>query len=334
MNKFTLHALACFDAVVTEGSFQAAAAKLHRTHPTIYAAIKQLEEQLGFELLDRTGYRVALTEPGLAFHRRARALLEDAHGLERYSEQLALGEESELTIVIGDLCPVPQILGLLRQFFERSPNTRMHLHFEALSGPWERLFDEEADLIIHHIDNSDQRLQFVELFSVHLIPVVAPGFLNFPVSDKVTPSQMRQYPQCIIRDSARHSEPRDYFVMEGAHSWTVADQLMKKELIVQGMGWGHMPSFLIEDELRKGHLLSLLGENYQGNSLDIVMARLRARSRGPVVERLWAFVKEQSEAGRLKHFGGSVTRQSRLARAIPGSNPSRASVGRRKTRVA
>jgi hypothetical protein len=35
---------------------------------------------------------------------------------------------------------------------------------------------------------------------------------------------------------ARHSAPRDYFAVQGARSWTVSDQLMKKEVILQGMG--------------------------------------------------------------------------------------------------
>ena len=39
------------------------------------------------------------------------------------------------------------------------------LHFEAISGPWERLFDDEADLIIHHVDKSDTRIDFIDLFA-------------------------------------------------------------------------------------------------------------------------------------------------------------------------
>jgi hypothetical protein len=61
---------------------------------------------------------------------------------------------------------------------------------------------------------------------------------------------MRDYVQCVIRDTARHSGPRDYFLLEGARSWTVSDQLMKRKLILQRMGWGHMPRYLIEDDLR------------------------------------------------------------------------------------
>ena len=93
--------------------------------------------------------------------------------------------------------------------------------------------------------------------------MVAPGFLPFPVSTPITPEQMRDYVQCVIRDTARHSPPRDYYLIEGARSWTVSDQLMKKELILQGMGWGHMPALLVDEELRDGRLLSIAGRHLQ-----------------------------------------------------------------------
>ena len=43
MLDITLHELQCLDAVVAEGSFQRAAARLHRTHPSVHAAVKNLE---------------------------------------------------------------------------------------------------------------------------------------------------------------------------------------------------------------------------------------------------------------------------------------------------
>jgi DNA-binding transcriptional LysR family regulator len=296
MSKFTLHELQCFDAVACVGSFQAAADKLHRTHPTVFAAVRKLEQQLGLKLLDRSGYRVALTEGGRSFHRTAQGLLRSVESLQTHAAQLAMGQESELRIVVGDLCPLAATLGLLRQFFNACPGTRLHLHFEALSGAWERLFDGEADLILHHIDNSDPRLDFIELFEVQLIPVVAPGFLPFRITGSITPEQMRDFCQCIIRDTARHSPPRNYFVLEGAQQWTVADQLMKKEVILQGMGWGHMPSFLISEELRDKRLLSIAGRHLPGGTAMIVAARRRDVPHGPTAKRLWQFIGEQAPA--------------------------------------
>src|SRR5262249_38678452 len=152
--------------------------------------------------------------------------------LKNHARQLSMGEEDELRIVIGDLCPLPQTLALLRRFFDGCPTTRLHLHFEAIAGPWERLLDGDADLILHHIDKTDVRLEYIDLFRVRVVPVVAPGFLRFPVSPLITPEDMREYVQCIIRDTSRHSPPRDYFLIEGARTWTVSDQLMKRELIL------------------------------------------------------------------------------------------------------
>jgi len=294
MNNLTLHQLRCFDAVVTHGSFQAAAEKLFRSQPTVFAAVKSLESQVGLALLDRSAYRVTVTDAGRSFHARNRVFLQEYDKLETHLHQLAVGEETELSVVLGDLCPLPQTLSLLHRFFNDCPGTRLHLHFEAISGPWERLRDGEADLIIHHIDAADPNLEFIDLQQVRLTPVVAPGFLSFPITDAISPEQMRDYAQCIIRDSARHSAPRNYYVQEGARSWTVSDQLMKKEVIVQGMGWGHLPNFLIEEELEQGKLLPISGKHFRGGEVSLVVARRRDMAHGPVAERLWRYIEAEA----------------------------------------
>lgn len=296
MDGLTLHQLQCFDAVVAEGSFQAAADRLGRSQPSVSTAVKNLESQLQLDLLDRSGYRVTLTEAGRSFHQRARSFLEDFKGLRNHAAQLAAGEESELRVVIGDLCPLPETLKLLRKFFDHCPGTRLHLHFEALSGPWERLFDGEADLILHHVDKADTRFDWVDLFAVKLIAVVAPNFLRFPISRAMTPEMMRDYVQCVIRDTARRDVPRDYFLIEGARKWTVSDQLMKRELILQGMGWGHLPEYLIKQDLRAGRLLAITGKYFKGGRAELVAARLRNAPHGPVAKRLWQFIADEASS--------------------------------------
>ena len=296
MMDLTIHQLVCFDAVVSAGSFQAAAAKIRRSQPSVSSALKNLESQLGLRLLDRSGYRVTLTEAGRSFHERTRVFLSELGALKNHATQIAMGEESELRVVVGDLCPLPQTLSLLRRFFDKCPGTRLHLHFEAIAGPWERLFDGEADLILHHIDKADPRLEFIDLFPVRLFPVVAPGFLRRKVSHSITPEEMRDYVQCVIRDTARHSPARDYYLVEGARSWTVSDQLMKRELILQGMGWGHMPRHLIEQDLRAKRLLDITGRYLKGGLVELVAARRREALHGPIANRLWTYIEEQAPA--------------------------------------
>lgn len=283
---FTLQELSCLLAVASEGGFQAAATRLHRTHPAVHSAIRQLEQRVGVALLDRTQYRVRLTEAGQAFAAHAATVIDQARRLSDFSEQLARGEESDLRVVVGDLTPTARVLPQLERFFAAWPRTRLHLHFEALSGPWERLHAGDADLIVHHVDKSDARLEWAGLLQVTLVPVVAPRHLPFAVTRSLTPERMREAAQVLIRDSARDAS-RDYFVIEGARSWTVGDQHTKKELILRGMGWGHMPLHMVDKELRSGKLVSLEGRHFKRTRLDIVVARRAGRQPGPVARALW-----------------------------------------------
>ncbi|VAV94270.1 hypothetical protein MNBD_ALPHA07-22, partial [hydrothermal vent metagenome] len=166
MNPFKLHHLRCFDAVIRAGSFEAAADLLNRTHPSVHAATKALEEQVGVALFDRSGYRVELTKAGRDFHGRVKILLGEARALEACATQLRGKNETELAIIIGDICPIGHSLGLLNVFFHDYPQTRLNLHFATLAGPVERLLQGQADVILHHIDQSDTRLEFIPLYPV------------------------------------------------------------------------------------------------------------------------------------------------------------------------
>lgn len=60
----SLKQIQALDAVVREGSFQAGAKILHKTHPSVISLLGKLEGQLGFALFDRSGYRTTLTDAG------------------------------------------------------------------------------------------------------------------------------------------------------------------------------------------------------------------------------------------------------------------------------
>src|SRR6476661_2708973 len=67
-----------FVAVAETGNITQAAERLHIAQPSLSAAIKQLEAQLGVELLARHGRRVTITPAGELLLRRGRELLEHA----------------------------------------------------------------------------------------------------------------------------------------------------------------------------------------------------------------------------------------------------------------
>ncbi|HJS93021.1 MAG TPA: LysR family transcriptional regulator [Solirubrobacteraceae bacterium] len=67
-----------FVAVAEEGNFTRAAERLHMAQPPLSAAVRQLEQQLGVALLDRSSRQVRLTAAGEQMLERGRELLAHA----------------------------------------------------------------------------------------------------------------------------------------------------------------------------------------------------------------------------------------------------------------
>lgn len=287
MTNFTLQQLSTLDAVVTQGSIQAGAKQLHKSHPSVIATLKKLEDGLGFVLFDRSGYRSTLTDKGKTFHAQVKRVLADMQALNHQALHLKGEAETALNIMIGDITPLASALQVLRQFSTAHPYTRLNLFFGNLFGPNETLLDGHADLMIHHLDKTDPRYAYRDLCKVCIVPVVAPGFLQFPINKMLSYDAMQPYTQCIIRDTSTHSEKLTRFVLNDSPHITVGDQYTKKEVILQGMAWGHMPFFLIENELNQGKLLSIEGKHIKGITREIVIARLNANKKGMMAERLW-----------------------------------------------
>lgn len=76
-----LRSIKVFLAVCDSRSFTIAAKRLQKTQSAVSQAIRQLEEELGVVLVNRTSRSVSLTPAGELFRTRAAALLDDATGL-------------------------------------------------------------------------------------------------------------------------------------------------------------------------------------------------------------------------------------------------------------
>ncbi len=110
--------LVVFRAVAEQCSFRKAAEELYLTQPAVSLQIKALEEDLGVQLFDRTGSRIALTEAGktlLEYARQVNTLLTEAeHRIAALSGEhaghLALGASTTIAQYV-----LPRLLGDFRR---------------------------------------------------------------------------------------------------------------------------------------------------------------------------------------------------------------------------
>ena len=123
-----LRHLRYFVAVAEAENVSRAALKLHVSQPALSRQIRDLEDELGFLLLERTSKSVRLTEAGRAFLAESRAVLQRADAAVKTARAIATGGRGELHLGYAPF-PTARILPpTLRAFQGTLPNVRVKLH--------------------------------------------------------------------------------------------------------------------------------------------------------------------------------------------------------------
>lgn len=280
----TLEQILTIEAIVEHGSFKAAADFLHKSQPSISMAIKKLEEEYQVILFSRNEYRPTLTNEGRIFFEKAKLVLKEFRELEQTAEQMNRGEEVELRISIDAVSPVSLILKFLKRFFGRHPHTKLQLSFEVLNGTLERLIDGEVDFAITPMHEGDWAVEALPLTKTMMIPVMRSDLIK---GTKITDALLREHNQIILADSSRRMKKATTGVLEGGKSVILSEISFKKEMILQGLGWGGLPYEMIKSELAKKLLVPIKTPLIKERSMEIFLVRDQRKAMGPVGLELW-----------------------------------------------
>lgn len=287
----TLEQLKSLQAIVEGGSLRAAAESLHRTQPTISVAIKNLEDELGLQIFDRGQHRNILTSQGKTLYEKAKLVLGQAQSFKNLATQLSAGEETEVGIAFTSAIPVAPIISTIRQCKEEFPATRLEVYSENGMGPLDLLEDGQASILIIPWIKNNEKLESIHFMNLRFVSVIAADSVLLQEYDAVPKAIMKNYPQVII--SGRKSSTTSYGILEGGDQWRVNDFQTKKEIIMQGMGWGSLPEHLIKDELEQGLLAPITVEgDIVPPNIELRVVRLEGEPVGPVAQRLWELFQQ------------------------------------------
>lgn len=126
-----------FQAIAEELSFSRAAKRLNIVQPALSRALKELESELGTQLLARNQRNVALTAAGRVLLDETALIFERLEHAVRRVRRAAAGQEGELRLgYIGP--PVQQFLGpVLQEYARRCPQVTVHLEERTPERVWE-----------------------------------------------------------------------------------------------------------------------------------------------------------------------------------------------------
>ncbi|MBX8471864.1 LysR family transcriptional regulator [Pseudomonas sp. RIT778] len=253
----TLDQLRVFLTVVEIGSFAGAARKLHRATSVISYSIANLEMQLGVTLFDRqTTRKPQLTEAGRTVLAEARTIANGVHGLRAKVKGLLQGLEAEVHVVPDVMLPAERIVDALKAFQEEFPTVALHLHMEALGAVTERVINRNAVIgVSGPMNESIDGLERIGAGNVELIPVAAP---NHPLALAMLnpPGAGREFTQLVLSDRSELTKGKEFAVLSN-RTWRLADLGAKHMLLREGIGWGNMPTPMIQEDLDSGRLVPL-----------------------------------------------------------------------------
>jgi LysR family transcriptional regulator, benzoate and cis,cis-muconate-responsive activator of ben and cat genes len=135
-----------FVAVAEMENVSKAALKLHVSQPALSRQIRDLEDEIGVALFERTAKSVSLTEPGRVFFKEAREVLQRADAAVQKARATANADEGELHVGYSPT-PVARMLPKVLRACQRAmPKVHIKLHDLANHENIARLRDGRLQL--------------------------------------------------------------------------------------------------------------------------------------------------------------------------------------------
>jgi len=255
--NYSLRQLRLFEATARLGRLTLAADEQAISQSAASQAIKELERQLGYPVLDRIGRELVLTDAGLRVLPRVRQILSLSDGLNRADDRRIAG-----TLRVAASVTIASYLlpALMARFQRRYPEATTQLDILNTEGVLDRLEKGRAQLGMIEGPALHPTLDIVPWRPDRLAVFCA---TDHPLASK--PMPLVEELACqdwVVREagSGTRAVLDAAFQAEGIKPRVVLE-LTRQEAIKQsvraGLGIGCLSALAIEDEVAAGHLVPL-----------------------------------------------------------------------------
>ena len=294
LDGLTLDQMRMLLAVVDEGSFTKAAGRVQRAQSAVSHAIATLEFQLDLTLFDRSTRQPKLTAEGAAIVAEARAVIDRVNGLKARAASLREGVEPQLGFAISLLVP-PEILNAtLADFVSNFPQTELDLFVQEASGPVNMVEDGRADIGIvgaFNLRGVLSNIARVSIGQIEIVAVAAPQHRLSRLGRVVTAPDLRDERQLTSADAKGEgtADPLSLGI------WPIADQSLRRSMLLSGLGWGIVPKHLVARDLTEGRLVQIDLEilKGEGSTEELIAVHREDRPLGRAGEWLLSALMER-----------------------------------------
>ena len=244
-----LRHLRYFIAVADELSFTRAAERLHTAQPSLSQQIRNLEDEVGTPLFERTRRKVELTEAGTVFLAEARLVVAQADRAVARARQV--GQRGRATVTIGfvpaaEIEIFPAILPRLRLRF---PDVNVELRSLPTAEQEPALLRGDIDVAFMRSPVNSPELKR-EVVLVEPFVVVLPTSHPLAKLDRIPPEKLDGEPFISthpLYSGAVYSVVDSYFDAHGLHrnvAQVATNILLNLNLVGMGLGYALLPAYV------------------------------------------------------------------------------------------
>ena len=250
----SIEQLEALQALHQSGTYMAAAKQLHKSYGSINYLIQSLERDIGLSLLDRNQYRTRLNAHGKALLLAGEKMLGTQRDLMKLCQNLKKEWEPELTLVYDGILPIKPLVEAVMHVKNEGATTKINTivgFHEEVETKFTRL---EADMMLSISPPKVESLPSIRLepFGSTLVAASSSALAK----GRWTLEGLKGHSLITVRGSSSRLG-MSTLELEQSSNFTVGDFFSKKEALLCGAGFGWMPDFLIQKELRKGSLVRL-----------------------------------------------------------------------------
>jgi LysR family transcriptional regulator, carnitine catabolism transcriptional activator len=308
--NINLNQLRVFVAVARLGNFTRAAERLHLSQPSMSLHIRQLEQDLGVRLFDRSTRSVALTRAGDDFLPTAERLLDDVQSAVASVADLAARRRGRVAVAVLPSVAAELLPRAIAALHVRHPAITVSLRDDVAEQIPARVRSGEVDFGLGAIDSIDADIAGSPLVSDELIAVFPPSHslahggeaVRTTSSAKTTWRALAKYPFVAM---SRDSSVRRLTEQAFAHNGLVLEPAFEARymstavgIIAHGLGVGTLPSSAVSMAQHAGLAHAEIRGPVMKRQIGIMTRR--GRSLSPAAEALVAALKSAAaKAGRV-----------------------------------
>ena len=263
----TLTRMRAFVAVAEAGGYSAAGRKIGRSKALLSKYVRELEDEVGALLLNRTTRQLSLTTAGEVYLRRAGELIREVDGLSDLVRDQASAVGGTVRLSAPRTFADSPLGEALVSFALARPDVRLDID---LSDRFVDLVEEGFDLAIRITAPADSSLIAKRLAPMSLVTVASPALIE-RVGAPAEPADLASRP-VIVDTNAR--EPHRLHFRGGwpnAGDVTVAlpedgpltanSPIMTLRAARAGLGFAVLPDFVAECALEDGSVVEVLARH-------------------------------------------------------------------------